>query len=151
MFRCAEHRTDAILPFNLAGREGKLPGAQTMKTPPKPLPTIKAILDEHVTLTVECLDRLYLNGYIPSLQTEAGLVGFLTRHLQFGEGFIKICTYAPYPIKVCLNGHEWAKCQLQHQGIPFEALDNGYPFPWNRKISRPATPRAYPSGRWNSP
>jgi hypothetical protein len=54
-----------------------------MKTPTKPLPTIQAILDEHVTLTVEYLDRLYLNGYVLGLQTEAGLVGFLTRHLQF--------------------------------------------------------------------
>jgi hypothetical protein len=33
---------------------------------------IKAIPDEHVTLTVKCLDRLYLNCYSPSLQTEAG-------------------------------------------------------------------------------
>ncbi len=54
-----------------------------MKTSPKPRPTITAILDEHVTLTVKCLDRLYLNGYIPGLQTEAGLIGFLTRHLHF--------------------------------------------------------------------
>jgi hypothetical protein len=44
-----------------------------MKTQPKPLPTIKSILDEHVTLTVESLDRLYLNGYIPKLQTGAGV------------------------------------------------------------------------------
>jgi hypothetical protein len=31
-------------------------------------------------------------------------------------------------LKICLHGHEWAKRQLQHQhqGIAFEALDNGF-------------------------
>ena len=28
---------------------------------------------------------------------------------DFGPAFIKICSYVPFPIKVCLNGHEWAK------------------------------------------
>jgi hypothetical protein len=31
---------------------------------------------------------------------------------EWGPAFIKICGYAPYPIKICLNGHEWAKQQL---------------------------------------
>ena len=26
-----------------------------------------------------------------------------------GPAFIKICAYFPYPVKVWLNGHEWAK------------------------------------------
>jgi len=202
-----------------------------MKTQPQPRPTVKAILDEHVTLSVECLDRLYLNGYVPGLQTGAGLVRFLVQHLkfpvaspallgqitqgyvrrveayiqkhrlpvvhfqkgerkdriarqlrrqhpvqdgvvfvgtaqekayafkgtksssgpgglvrfhytrqpvfvkhyyfylqdaQFGEAFIKVCTYAPFAIKLYLNGHEWAKRQLEKEGIAFEALDNGF-------------------------
>ena len=202
-----------------------------MKTPPQPRPTNKALLDEHVTLTVECLDRLYLNGYIASLQTGAGVVRFLVDHLKFpvaspallgqlskdyiarveayiqkhqlpvvpfekrqrkdtiaqklrrqrpvrdavvfvgtaqekasgfkatkdtttrpgqlrfhysrqavfvkhyyfylddpdfGEAFIKVCTYAPWAIKVCLNGHEWAKRQLEHAHIAYQALDNGF-------------------------
>jgi hypothetical protein len=29
--------------------------------------TISELLDKHVTLEVECLDRLYLNGYIGKL------------------------------------------------------------------------------------
>lgn len=202
-----------------------------MKTEPGPLPTIKEILDEHVTLTVESLDRLYLNGYVPTLQTGAGLKRFLVHHLQFpvaspallgqftknyvrqvedyiqkhqipvvpfkkgqrkdkiarhmrqkypvsdgvvfvgvaqekaqafkvgnripnaaglvefafdrqpvwvkhyyfylndsefGEAFLKICTYAPYPLKIYLNGHEWAKRQLEKQNIGYQALDNGF-------------------------
>ena len=45
---------------------------------------------------------------------------------QWGPGFVKIGTYVPYPVKVCLNGHEWVKQQLRHEGIAFEALDNGF-------------------------
>jgi hypothetical protein len=48
----------------------------------------------------------------------------LDRH--WGPGFIKFCSYAPFDLKVCLNGHEWAKRQLARLGIPFEALDNGF-------------------------
>ena len=30
--------------------------------------TVNDILDGHVVLDLECLDRLYLNGYVPNLQ-----------------------------------------------------------------------------------
>jgi hypothetical protein len=36
---------------------------------------------------------------------------------QTGPGFIKICTYFPYPVKVWVNGHEWAKRQAAAAGI----------------------------------
>jgi hypothetical protein len=42
--------------------------------------TVAELLESHVTLEVECIDRLYLNGYIPSLQTGGNLVTFLTKH-----------------------------------------------------------------------
>jgi hypothetical protein len=44
---------------------------------------------------------------------------------DFGPAFIKVGTYAPYPVRVCLKGHEWLKRQLRRAGIAFEALDNG--------------------------
>ena len=44
---------------------------------------------------------------------------------DFGPLFIKFCSYFPYAVKVCLNGHEWAKQQLAKEGIAFTALDNG--------------------------
>ena len=34
------------------------------------------VLREHVTLELECLDRLYLNGYVPMLQTPGGAAHF---------------------------------------------------------------------------
>jgi hypothetical protein len=191
--------------------------------------TIPELLKEHVSLDLECVDRVYLNGYMPRLQSSGGLVYFLEHHrgqiiaspallgeitqtfatqvetfaqsegipivrfqkgqrkddvaaryrrkfnraegvifigiaqekmtgfkarkethgkcvrfqfamqsvfvrtyyfylqdAEFGPAFIKIGAYAPYPVKVCLNGHEWAKQQLRRAGIEFEALDNGF-------------------------
>ena len=43
------------------------------------MPPADVLLREHVTLQCECLDRIYLNGYIPSMQVPGQLVGFL-RH-----------------------------------------------------------------------
>jgi hypothetical protein len=188
--------------------------------------TIPELLDGHVTLEVECLDRLYLNGYIGKLATGGGLIGFMCGHLgkpvpspvvlgqiserfrdsvkslaerdsiplyqfnhkerkddianefrrqrpvrdgivfigvaqekaqafngkkvngqfqfdrdktvyvnhyyfyiddaDFGPLFIKVCSYAPWSVKLCLNGHEWAKRQLEKRKIAYEALDNGF-------------------------
>ena len=199
---------------------------------------INDVLDGHVGLDLDCIDRLYLNAYVPSLQVGGQVVTFLTEHLgfpipspallekignrfrcevkafaaehevpilqlkkpdrsrwddrkldhvrphleqaeaegrfgvvaivsaqefqwvfsaknrspkpgmvsfdfvkedrrvgmyyfyildpEFGPGFIKICTYFPYPAKVWLNGHEWAKRQARHQGIAFGELANGF-------------------------
>jgi hypothetical protein len=44
---------------------------------------------------------------------------------DFGPFFLKFSTYFPYNAKLCLNGHEYAKRQLQQKGIDFQALDNG--------------------------
>ena len=187
---------------------------------------IPELLNNHVTLEVECLDRLYLNGYIGPLATPGGLVNFMREQLgkpipspavlgqiserfrddvkamaeqqkiplyqfnhkerkddvanalrrkrgirdgivfigvaqekaqafqgkkvdgqfqytrdktvyvnhyyfyiddaDFGPLFIKVCSYAPWATKLCLNGHEWAKRQLEKEGIVFESLDNGF-------------------------
>lgn len=188
--------------------------------------TIPELLDGHVTLEVECLDRLYLNGYIGRLATGPALSWFMHDQLgkpvpspvvlgqvsekfrqavqalaeqedipvhkfehgerkddtansyrqrrpvrdaivfigvaqekaktfsgrkvrgqfeferdktvyvnhyyfyiddeDFGPLFLKICSYAPWSTKFCVNGHEWAKRQLEKKGIAYEALDNGF-------------------------
>jgi len=43
--------------------------------------SIPELLNGHVTLEVECLDRLYLNGYIGPLATSGGLVTFMREQL----------------------------------------------------------------------
>jgi hypothetical protein len=59
-------------------------------------------------------------------QRRVGVYYFYVLDPDFGPGFIKICTYFPYPAKVWLNGHEWAKRQAGGAGIGFEALANGF-------------------------
>jgi len=44
---------------------------------------------------------------------------------SFGPFFLKFCSYFPYNAKLCLNGHEYAKRQLDREQIPYQALDNG--------------------------
>jgi hypothetical protein len=51
---------------------------------------------------------------------------FYVHDRDWGPAFVKIGTYLPYPIKICLNGHEWVKQQLRHQRVRFESLDNGF-------------------------
>jgi hypothetical protein len=194
--------------------------------------TVNEVLDGHVQLDLECLDRIYLNAYVPNLQVGGQVVSFLTQHLgnpipspaifdkignafrkavgrfaeqdhipvvrfakadrkiermrpylatqaatgrsgvaaigvaqeyasvftgserpgsngvpwfcfakadrrvtcyyfylwddDFGPAFIKVCSYFPYPAKVWVNGHEWAKRQAAKAGIGFTELSNGF-------------------------
>lgn len=44
---------------------------------------------------------------------------------DFGPFFLKFCSYFPYNVKLCLNGHEYLKRQLAQEGIASTALDNG--------------------------
>lgn len=45
---------------------------------------------------------------------------------DWGPSFLKTNAYAPYPVWVYLNGHEFAKRQAARDGIEFEPLDNGF-------------------------
>src|SRR6202008_1189767 len=38
---------------------------------------------EHVVLELECIDRMYLNAYVPQLTSEAGVAGFVRGHLGY--------------------------------------------------------------------
>jgi hypothetical protein len=194
--------------------------------------TAGELLDGHTVLDIECLDRIYLNAYVPVLQSSGQVVAFMTQHLgkpipspalmehigtrfrravesyatsngipwvrfgkddrkisvmqphiaaqaatgrsgvaaigvsqefqrvwsayqrdtqtaapqytfakadrrvtcyyfylwdeNFGPAFIKVCAYFPYPAKIWVNGHEWAKRQALRAGISFTELANGF-------------------------
>jgi hypothetical protein len=51
---------------------------------------------------------------------------FYLHDAKLRPAFIKIGAYTPYPVKLYLNGHEWAKQQLRGAEIAFEALDNSF-------------------------
>ncbi|RJQ79666.1 hypothetical protein, partial [Amycolatopsis panacis] len=50
---------------------------------PQRVVTVTDILDGHVALDIQCLDRIYLNAYVPRLQTSAQVVAFLADHLGY--------------------------------------------------------------------
>ncbi len=45
--------------------------------------TVNDVLDGHVGLDLECMDRIYLNGYVPNLQVGGQVVSFMTAHLGY--------------------------------------------------------------------
>ena len=44
---------------------------------------INEVLDGHVGLDIDCVDRIYLNVYVPKLQVAGQVVRFLTEHWGF--------------------------------------------------------------------
>src|SRR3954453_17900897 len=52
--------------------------------------SVADVLTDHVVFEVECIDRMYLNAYVPGLQYEAGLVAYV--HQQLG---LPIASTAP--------------------------------------------------------
>lgn len=43
--------------------------------------TVNDVLDGHMVLDIECRGRVYLNAYVPILQSSGQVVAFMTRHL----------------------------------------------------------------------
>ena len=52
---------------------------------PEPLMTLPRsaadVLSGHVVFELECIDRIYCNLYVPKLQRDLGVVGFIREHL----------------------------------------------------------------------
>lgn len=70
--------------------------------------TVNDVLDGHVALDLQCLDRIYLNAYVPKLQTSAQVVAVLSGHLgypfaspalfnQIGQRFVVRWRLSPRP------------------------------------------------------
>jgi hypothetical protein len=55
--------------------------------------SVADVLADHVVFEVECIDRMYLNVYVPQLQYPAGLVGFV--HRQLGLPIASTAPLAP--------------------------------------------------------
>jgi hypothetical protein len=51
---------------------------------------------------------------------------FYVWDVEWGGAFWKTNAYAPFPIWIWLNGHEWAKRQLEKARVGYETLDNGF-------------------------
>jgi hypothetical protein len=44
--------------------------------------SVADVLTDHVVFEVECIDRMYLNVYVPGLQYAGGLLGYIQRQLE---------------------------------------------------------------------
>ena len=55
--------------------------------------TVADVLSEHVVFEVECIDRMYLNVYVPQLQYATGLVSYI--HRQLGKPVAPTAALAP--------------------------------------------------------
>src|SRR5437867_7235753 len=63
-------------PKRPVGPEGPCQPEPGMSLPP----SVSEILSRHVTLEVEGIDRMYLNVYVPRLQSERGVASFFRFH-----------------------------------------------------------------------
>lgn len=51
---------------------------------------------------------------------------------EFGFGHVRLQSWAPFNVFICLNGRHWLERQLQKQGIAYRKAENG--FPWIEDI-----------------
>lgn len=55
-------------------------------------------------------------------------------HPQVGFGHVRLQTWAPYTVTMCLNGRHWLEKQLQAHGIAYQKAGNC--FPWIADVGR---------------
>jgi hypothetical protein len=77
------------------------------------------VLSEHVTLEVECIDRMYLNVYQPRLQFVEGVVSFLRNHR--GQPFASSALLEPISQGFIAGLYRFAK----DQGVPIVDFAKG--------------------------
>jgi hypothetical protein len=82
-------------------------------------PNIADIIRHHVSLEVRCIDRLYVNGYMPKLQTSGGLSYFLRDHL--GYPIPSPALFSPIHDRFVTAVQQFAT----HQEIPVVEFESG--------------------------
>jgi hypothetical protein len=82
------------------------------------MPNVAELIEDHVTLTVDCVDRLYLNAYVPRLQSSGGVVGYLA---QRGHEIPSPALWRRITDGFKTALHTWC----QEQGIPWLEFPRG--------------------------
>jgi hypothetical protein len=87
-------------------------------------------LARHVVFELECIDRVYCNLYVPKLQRDLGVVGFIREHLGMpvaSTAALSEKTEAFYEqVRRFASGNEYAKAVAARAGIGFTPLDNEF-------------------------
>lgn len=81
--------------------------------------SVAEVLEKHVTLEVEAIDRMYLNVYVPILQSEAGIAHFFREHR--GHLFASSALMAPMTRSFVAAIEEFA----EQEGIEVIAFRKG--------------------------
>ena len=81
--------------------------------------SVSEILSEHVTLEVEAIDRMYLNVYIPKLQSERGVASFFRFHR--GHAFASSALMEPISKAFIARTERFVK----DLGIPLITFEKG--------------------------
>jgi hypothetical protein len=71
--------------------------------------TVSDVVAEHVTFEVECIDRMFLNVYVPPLQYAAGIVGYV--HRQLGLPIASTAPLAKITERFAAAVHRYARNQ----------------------------------------
>jgi hypothetical protein len=79
------------------------------------MPNVAEVIRDHVTLTSDCID---LNAYVPRLQSEGGVVGFL---LQHGQRFTSPMLFAEITTAFKTNLHQFC----ESHAIPWIEFEKG--------------------------
>lgn len=106
---------------------------------------INDVLEGYVALEIECVDRLYLNAYVPTLQVGGQLIRFLCRHL--GHPIASSALLTPIGNRFRREVDRFAK----EHGVPVLELKKPDRSRWDdRKLDhvRPHLERAEREGRF---
>lgn len=69
--------------------------------------TVADVLTEHVTFEIECIDRMYLNVYVPRLQYATGIVQYI--HRQMGLPVASTVVLSPITKAFVASVHTFAR------------------------------------------
>jgi hypothetical protein len=81
--------------------------------------TVAEVLSDHVAFEVECIDRMYLNVYVPQLQYAGGLLGYVQR--QLGLPIASTAPLARITDRFATSVHRFAG----REGIPWVDFARG--------------------------
>jgi hypothetical protein len=82
-------------------------------------PSVATILRNHVSLSTSCIDRLYLNGYVPKLQSSGQLCALLCEHL--GHQIPSPAAFRPLHDRFIQD----VAAFVQHQQVPVVHFERG--------------------------
>ena len=82
-------------------------------------PNLAQILDEHVSYEMESIDRMYVNGYIPGLQSPAGVAYFLRQ--QRGAKFASSALLDP----ISRDFEKAIQLFVKHGDVPVHRFQKG--------------------------